>query len=300
MRPLLESFEGRLGDGLGPLAGPMRSFSGLVMGVQVGRADRPALPARARPVRPRAARRRRAHPPAAARARTSPRPRPGSTSTRTRSSPGSRSTRSPTPCSSPAFPGCASTSPDSSPSCWRGCRSTSPPRSLLRLPSTADLRELVERVRRGDLLQIVLGPERERIVARIQATMSLVEGHAEHVMDAVGAQVLGDELDGLRAALDERRATPLAGLAGARAPPRAGAEDAPVRGRPPLLRRGRASAPGWRRSTAPGAPRRRCRAPRSCRTPSCGYSERMFLSSQADRREHPVNTGDLPHRADLM
>ena len=79
--------------------------------------------------------------------------------------------------------------------------------SLLRLPSAADLRELVDRVRHGDLLQIVLGPEREQIVARIQATMSLVEGHAEHVMDAVGAQLLGDELDALRAALDERRAT---------------------------------------------------------------------------------------------
>jgi coenzyme F420 biosynthesis associated uncharacterized protein len=79
--------------------------------------------------------------------------------------------------------------------------------SLLRLPSGDDLRALVDHVRRGDLVRAVLGPERQRIVERIQATMSLIEGHAEHVMDAVGADVLGEELAPLRAALDERRAT---------------------------------------------------------------------------------------------
>jgi putative hydrolase len=44
-------------------------------------------------------------------------------------------------------------------------------------------------------------------VAQIQATMSLIEGHAEHVMDAVGKQVLGRKLAPLRKALDERRTT---------------------------------------------------------------------------------------------
>jgi len=79
--------------------------------------------------------------------------------------------------------------------------------SLLRLPSVDDLRSLVDTVRHGDLMQTVLGPERQQIVDRIQATMSLIEGHAEHVMDAVGAQLLGDALEPLRSALDERRAT---------------------------------------------------------------------------------------------
>jgi putative hydrolase len=39
---------------------------------------------------------------------------------------------------------------------------------------------------------------------RIQATMALIEGHAEHVMDAAGADVI-EGLDELRAALEKRR-----------------------------------------------------------------------------------------------
>jgi coenzyme F420 biosynthesis associated uncharacterized protein len=79
--------------------------------------------------------------------------------------------------------------------------------SLLRLPSVDDLRSLVDTVRHGDIVQAVLGPERQATVGQIQATMSLIEGHAEHVMDAVGKQVLGRRLAPLRKALDERRTT---------------------------------------------------------------------------------------------
>jgi putative hydrolase len=43
------------------------------------------------------------------------------------------------------------------------------------------------------------------VIDRHQATMAIVEGHAEHVMDAVGRDALPD-LDGLRRALDRRRA----------------------------------------------------------------------------------------------
>jgi putative hydrolase len=49
-----------------------------------------------------------------------------------------------------------------------------------------------------------MGPARAELMGRIQAVMSLVEGHAEHVMDAAGAPVLPD-LDELRAALVRRR-----------------------------------------------------------------------------------------------
>jgi len=80
------------------------------------------------------------------------------------------------------------------------------PSGLLRMPERSELAGLVEAVRKGDLVSIVLGPERQVVVDRIQATMSLIEGHAEHVMDAVGAQLLPN-LPELRAALNRRRAT---------------------------------------------------------------------------------------------
>jgi coenzyme F420 biosynthesis associated uncharacterized protein len=73
-----------------------------------------------------------------------------------------------------------------------------------RLPGPEDLRALVEQARRGSLLTLVAGPERAALLERMQSAMSLIEGHAEHVMDAAGAAVLPD-LDALRAALKARR-----------------------------------------------------------------------------------------------
>jgi putative hydrolase len=63
---------------------------------------------------------------------------------------------------------------------------------------------MVDRARRGELLRLTLGEDRWRLVERMQATMSLIEGHAEHVMDAVGAEVL-PTLPRLRAAMTRRR-----------------------------------------------------------------------------------------------
>lgn len=77
-------------------------------------------------------------------------------------------------------------------------------RELLKLPSTEDLKAFVGAVRSGELVRLVGGEEKSALIDRVQATMALVEGHAEHVMDAVGAEVLSD-LPGLRAALDRRR-----------------------------------------------------------------------------------------------
>lgn len=70
--------------------------------------------------------------------------------------------------------------------------------------SLPDLREMVERARHGELLRLTLGEDRWALVQRMQAAMSLVEGHAEHVMDAVGAEVL-PSLSRLRAAMNHRR-----------------------------------------------------------------------------------------------
>jgi uncharacterized protein (DUF2342 family) len=68
------------------------------------------------------------------------------------------------------------------------------------------VRPLLERARRGELLRLTLGDERWQLLERMQATMSLIEGHAEHTMDAVGAELL-PSLPRLRAALNRRRAT---------------------------------------------------------------------------------------------
>jgi coenzyme F420 biosynthesis associated uncharacterized protein len=77
-------------------------------------------------------------------------------------------------------------------------------RALGRLVSPEEMRELAGRVREGGLMTAVLGPERRALLDRIQATMALIEGHAEHVMDAAGAEALPD-LGELRAALTRRR-----------------------------------------------------------------------------------------------
>jgi coenzyme F420 biosynthesis associated uncharacterized protein len=78
------------------------------------------------------------------------------------------------------------------------------PAALLRLPSGDDLRALADRVRGGGLVTLMAGDERMALIDRMQAAMAVVEGHAEHVMDVVGADAL-DSLDELRAALDRRR-----------------------------------------------------------------------------------------------
>jgi len=72
------------------------------------------------------------------------------------------------------------------------------------LPDMAEVRAMVERARRGELLRLTLGEERWALVERMQAAMSLIEGHAEHTMDAVGAEVL-PSLPRLRAAMTRRR-----------------------------------------------------------------------------------------------
>ena len=74
-----------------------------------------------------------------------------------------------------------------------------------KLPDPAELREMVERARRGDLLRLTMGEDRWQLVERMQAVMSLIEGHAEHTMDAIGAEAL-PSLPRLRAAMNHRRA----------------------------------------------------------------------------------------------
>jgi coenzyme F420 biosynthesis associated uncharacterized protein len=78
------------------------------------------------------------------------------------------------------------------------------PRSLLRVPSAGDVRGLVDGVRENGLLGMIGGAARRDLLERVQGVMGVVEGHAEHVMDVVGAEAL-PSMDKLRAALDRRR-----------------------------------------------------------------------------------------------
>ena len=80
------------------------------------------------------------------------------------------------------------------------------PARLLRLPGREDLRALAEAVRGGDLFSLMMGPEQRAALDRLQAVMSVLEGHAEHVMDAVGTDLL-PSLPRLRAAMEHRRAS---------------------------------------------------------------------------------------------
>jgi len=77
--------------------------------------------------------------------------------------------------------------------------------ALAKLRSRDDIEALVRTIREDGLVVALAGPERRDLLDRLQATMAVIEGHAEHVMDAVGRDVLPD-LDKLRAALDRRRA----------------------------------------------------------------------------------------------
>jgi coenzyme F420 biosynthesis associated uncharacterized protein len=74
----------------------------------------------------------------------------------------------------------------------------------LRLPSGADIRRVLDGLRKGDLISIVTSNAERETLDRVQATMAVIEGHAEHVMDAVAPDLL-PSLPKLREALDRRR-----------------------------------------------------------------------------------------------
>ncbi|HEY7951751.1 MAG TPA: zinc-dependent metalloprotease [Solirubrobacteraceae bacterium] len=85
-----------------------------------------------------------------------------------------------------------------------GLETSLSPGQLFKLADPSKARDLFEHLRRGDLLRLTVGEQRWGLVERMQATMTLVEGHAEHVMDEVGAELL-PSLPRLRAAMTRRR-----------------------------------------------------------------------------------------------
>ena len=72
------------------------------------------------------------------------------------------------------------------------------------IPLLPDVSELVQRFREGGLIALMQTGDQRKLMERLQATMAVVEGYSEHVMDA-----LGDDLvpgyTALREAMEQRR-----------------------------------------------------------------------------------------------
>jgi coenzyme F420 biosynthesis associated uncharacterized protein len=84
--------------------------------------------------------------------------------------------------------------------------------SLLEATSLDDPAQLLERLkdvvtglpRGGSLIELLQTPEQKAVLDRVTAFMSLLEGHAEHVMDGVGPSVV-PSVRHIRKRFDQRR-----------------------------------------------------------------------------------------------
>jgi len=74
----------------------------------------------------------------------------------------------------------------------------------LRMPSWGQVRRTFDSLRQGDLVSILTSDVERATLDQVQAVMAVIEGHAEHVMDAVAPDLL-PSLPALRSALDRRR-----------------------------------------------------------------------------------------------
>jgi coenzyme F420 biosynthesis associated uncharacterized protein len=77
-------------------------------------------------------------------------------------------------------------------------------RSLTGRVFRTDPRAAIRTIMQGDLARLLAGPEQARTLDRLQAAMSVIEGHAEHVMDAA-AESLDSGYGRLRERLESRR-----------------------------------------------------------------------------------------------
>ena len=134
------------------------------------------------------------------------------------------------------------------------------------------------------------GPSGARRWTRVQAFMAVLEGYAEHVMDAVGADVI-DDLPRLRAAMERRRADRTGLLRLFEKVIGHGHEAAPVRAGQALLRRRRRAGRDRRRSTASGRrPTGSRRSPSSTRPPS-GWRASSRSPPEPPSARPPVGAG---------
>ena len=72
------------------------------------------------------------------------------------------------------------------------------------LPLLPDMGELVQRFREGGLIALMQTRDQRRLMDRLQSTMAVVEGYSEHVMDALGEELVPGYAD-LREAMERRR-----------------------------------------------------------------------------------------------
>lgn len=77
-------------------------------------------------------------------------------------------------------------------------------RPKLRVPSREELLRLGRAARHADVIGLFASESERRTIDQAQAVMAVIEGHAEHVMDAVAPDLL-PSLPHLRSALDSRR-----------------------------------------------------------------------------------------------
>jgi coenzyme F420 biosynthesis associated uncharacterized protein len=75
----------------------------------------------------------------------------------------------------------------------------------LRAVSLPDPGDIAERFREGGLAALVQTEDQRALMDRMQAAMAVVEGHAEHVMDALGPELVPQHAK-LRSAMEARRA----------------------------------------------------------------------------------------------
>ena len=207
MRKLVDPVLERARGGLGPLGPMMQIWVGVAMSVEVGAAGRLSGTAGARPVRARTARRALGDEPAAVAVRASE-PRScgavdGCRRARVHDLGGAARGDARRPVRGRAV--AAGPSRRARRRAARECRGEDRERRRrARLPSGDELARAVGSLRRGDLLSIVASPSERETLDRVQAVMAVIEGHAEHVMDAVAPDLL-PSLPRLRRSLDQRR-----------------------------------------------------------------------------------------------
>jgi len=63
---------------------------------------------------------------------------------------------------------------------------------------------IAEQLREGGVVRLLAGPEQMRLIGRLQAAMTVIEGYCEHVMDAIGSE-LDPGYARLRAAAEAER-----------------------------------------------------------------------------------------------
>ncbi len=70
--------------------------------------------------------------------------------------------------------------------------------------AASDPKAWIAEIRESDPVSLLAPPEARETIAAVQATMALVEGYAEHVMDAAAGE-LGPRVEQLREGMERRR-----------------------------------------------------------------------------------------------